>query len=432
MERDVNGLNARDSETGPPRYQKDSRQGWSVIGAAFIGMLLSVGVLVLYSFGVLTSSMSKEFEWTGVERSTLFLAFSLSSTIAGPVWGGIADRIGSHRVALVSSGLLCLGFVCLGIVHNSLLLTQLLFAFLGIFGSGTLPAVYSSVVVGWFDRHRGLALGITMTGVGAGAAIIPSVAAAIDAAANWRWICFSFAGMIAVFSIPAAGLFLREYPKDKDLGAASVSANWRTVVAGVLTQTRTYILALYAFVLGAIVIAGVTNFVPLLQSRGLTLTEAASYQSLLGVSLIAGRLITGALIDRIFAPYVMTAILCVTAAGFGILSQANSPVAFVIAAVGIGLAIGGEIDFLGYMVSRYFNRAMFTTIFAFLFAIHSLGASGGPVLFGWLVECSGGYSLPLLSAAGLSLFLAGLMLALPGYAKIESRDHQHDKRERDA
>ena len=80
---------------------KDSRQGWGVVCAAFVGLLCSVGVLVVYSFGVLVSSMAQDFGWDPVQRSTLFVAFSLSGTVAGPVWGVIADRAGRDRKSVV-------------------------------------------------------------------------------------------------------------------------------------------------------------------------------------------------------------------------------------------------------------------------------------------------------------------------------------------
>ena len=43
--------------------EMDSKKGWKVVFAAFWGLLLSVGVLVVYSYGVLISAMSAEFGW---------------------------------------------------------------------------------------------------------------------------------------------------------------------------------------------------------------------------------------------------------------------------------------------------------------------------------------------------------------------------------
>src|SRR5205814_6134704 len=126
-------------------------------------------------------------------------------------------------------------------------------------------------------------------------------------------------------------------------------------------------------------------------------------------------LIGGGVLDRVFAPRVITVVLLVTSTGFFVLQQANSPAAYLIAAVGIGMAVGTEIDFLAFIVSRYYERAAFTTIFALFFAIYSLGATAGPPLFAWMLQASGAYGLGLQVLAGVTFLLRLLMFTLPRY-----------------
>jgi MFS family permease len=393
---------------------KDSWQGWTVVGAAFVGMLLSVGVLVVYSFGVLTSSMAAEFGWSNVQRTGLFVSFSLCTTLGGPVWGTIADRVGPRRVAIVSSMLLATSFAALAAVPNDLLLVHLAFAALALLGSGTLPAAYASLVVGWFDRRRGLALGIAMIGVGVGAAAVPPIAAKIISLYGWRAVCLAYIAVILLVSLPCAALFLRSHPEQRGR-RAKAGLPIGSVVATAMKQHRTWVLAAFAFMTGGVLLAGVTNFVPLLQSRGESLVQAAQYQSVLGISLIVGRLVGGALLDRIFAPRVVTAILLLTAIGFLVLREANAPAAYILAAIGIGMAIGLEIDFLAFIVSRYYERTAFATIFALLFAMYALGAAAGPALFAWSVQASAGYGTALLACSLITLVMSLLMFALPRY-----------------
>jgi MFS family permease len=187
------------------------------------------------------------------------------------------------------------------------------------------------------------------------------------------------------------------------------------MVAAAMTQYRTWVLVGFAFMTGGVLLASVTNFVPLLQSRGESLVHAAQYQSVLGVSLILGRLVGGALLDRVFAPRVVTAILLVTATGFLVLRGANTPAAYILAAIGIGIAIGLEIDFLAFIVSRYYDRKAFATIFALFFAMYALGAAAGPALFAWSVQVSAGYGSALLACSLVMLVMSLLMFSLPRY-----------------
>jgi len=393
---------------------KDSSRGWAVVAGAFIALLFSVGVLIVYSFGVLSTAIVTEFGWTNIQRSTLFVAFSICSVIAGPVWGAVADRAGARRVAIVSAVLLMLCFLALSGLPNNLVIAHAAFAAIGLFGAGTLPPTYACLVVGWFDRHRGLALGLTMIGVGAGATALPPIAAMIVTSYGWRELCIAYSLMVLIISIPCAVLLLRAHP-EQTMQQKKAGQPVMVTVKSAARQYRTWALGIFALITGCILVASVTNFVPLLQSRGETLVDAAKYQSIMGLSLIAGRLVGGALLDRIFAPRVVTAILLVTALGFFILNQANSSMAYVLAAVGIGLAIGLEIDFLAFIASRYYDRAAFTTIFALFFAVYSLGATAGPPLFAWFLQTTGGYSFGLLTSSVLMLILSLTMFTLPRY-----------------
>lgn len=133
------------------------------------------------------------------------------------------------------------------------------------------------------------------------------------------------------------------------------------------------------------------------------------------MSLIVGRVIIGGLIDRIFAPRVMMAVLCVTAIGFFAMYHATSPLAYVLSAAGIGLAIGAEMDFIAFLVSRYYVKAAFGTLFALLFSAYALGASFGPLLVAWLATTLGSYQPGLLLLAGLTVLLMLSTLLLPRY-----------------
>lgn len=393
----------------------DSARGWRVVGAAFFGLLLSVGVVVVYSFGVLISAMSAEFGWGRVEAATLFAAFSLSATLGGLLWGTLADRVGGRPTVLVSSALLAVSFLTLAAMPGDLVATHLLFIGIGLLGSGTLPPTFASVIVGWFDRRRGLALGVAMTGVGAGAALLPPIAAALVTGFGWRQTYVFLALAVLLLMMPVTYLFLHPNPQASAQRGAGGAAR-RQAMTAALKERKAWILAIFALLTGGILVNGVTTFVPLLESRGETLTEAARYQAVLGISLILGRVLIGGLIDRVFAPLVMMGVLFATFAGFLALHEAMSPLAYLLAAAGIGLAVGAEVDFLGYMVSRYFPPAAFATIFAAMFSMYALGASLAPLVFGWLAQSSGGYGDGILISAGLTLLLALSMLMLPRYA----------------
>ncbi len=83
------------------------------------------------------------------------------------------------------------------------------YAALGVATSGITPVSYCAIVTRWFDRYRGLALGVMMLGLGLGALIIPILAQHLTAAFGWR-SSFELAGAATlVITVPAITLFLR-------------------------------------------------------------------------------------------------------------------------------------------------------------------------------------------------------------------------------
>lgn len=395
----------------------DSRQGWSVVAAAFLGMFLSMGVLVAYSFGVLAPAMAEDLGFSPARIPSIFMVFSLTCVVSGPVWGALTDRFGARPITMISSMLMAVLFCALTMLPRNIASAYAAFAAIGILAAGTLPAAYATIVVGWFDKRRGLALGVTMMGIGAGAAVVPPLSAFLLADYGWRSTYLFYGLVIALVCVPILLVFLKPNPSATlELGSSKAPPRVEIVKAAAKVPT-TWVLVFFAFLMGLVLIGSVTSFVPMLQAQGMTRTQAAGYQSILGIALIAGRFIIGGLIDRFFAPRVMMAVLCITIIGFISMSYANSPMAYALSAAGVGLAVGAEIDFLGFLVSRYYARGAFATLFAVLFSIHTLGAGFGASLIALLASKFGSYQPALLVLAALAGLLALSTLLLPRYGK---------------
>lgn len=107
---------------------------------------------------------------------------------------------------------------------------------------------------------------------------------------------------------------------------------------------------------------------------------AAAAQSTVFLGLVVGRLVTGWLMDRFFAPRVALAFLLASLAGIAALATgASGPTAFLAAAL-IGLAAGAEVDVIACLTSRYFGLHQYSRIYGTYCAVYSLGGGIGPVL----------------------------------------------------
>jgi MFS family permease len=146
--------------------------GWWIVLTAAIGLLLGYGSIVVFSFGVFVKSLVKEFHSSRTQISLAFTFANVMFSVSSPLAGRLVDRFGARRVILPAS--LAFGFLLISFKFISTSLWQLYVIFLALgFISGFVQAPYLKVVSNWFDRRRGLALGLTMAGVATGAMVMP-------------------------------------------------------------------------------------------------------------------------------------------------------------------------------------------------------------------------------------------------------------------
>jgi MFS family permease len=155
----------------------------------------------------------------------------------------------------------------------------------------------------------------------------------------------------------------------------------------------------------------------MLTDRGGSSQAAALAASLLGGAVIPGRVASGYLVDRFFAPYVAVCFFC--SAGLGILlfwSGMAGSMMFV-AAFLVGLGMGAEGELIAYLVSRYFGLLAFSEIYAYALISFTLGGIIGPLLMGVGFDRTGSYRL-VLGAFVLATLMGACLMALLGPYRV--------------
>jgi MFS family permease len=122
----------------------------------------------------------------------------------------------------------------------------------------------------------------------------------------------------------------------------------------------------------------------------------------------------GLLVDRFFAPRIASAVLLFAAAAFVALAFAGTALAPV-AAIGIGLALGAEVDVIGYLTSRYYGLVHYSGMFGVFYAVFTLGLGASPLLIAWLRAATGSYLVALVVSAGLLVGASALLLTSPRF-----------------
>jgi predicted MFS family arabinose efflux permease len=360
------------------------------------------------------------------DRGTASFALSfgeLLGAVTVPVLGVMMDRWGIRRVALpgIVGFAACLGL--LGLTPHSLPIFVVLFTMVSIAGAIQTPLGYTKAIAAWFDRRRGLALGVALAGVGLGGMFVPQIAQALIASIGWRGAYACLGVLVLVIAVPAVGLWIREpLPGEGEHHAARSAGGMPGMTAREAVRTGRFWLLAVAFFLVAMALLGSSgHVVPLLTDRGLSPAVATATFGLFGLATLIGRVVTGYLADRIFAPYVAAVFWFAPVAGFALL-MSGTGVLPALGVLSIGLGLGGEVDMLAFLNSRYFGQRAFGQLYGYFFMSFALGGACGRFLGGYIFDLAGSYG-PALIGAAVSLVAAVVLLTRLG-AYVYPVEHQ--------
>jgi MFS family permease len=140
--------------------------------------------------------------------------------------------------------------------------------------------------------------------------------------------------------------------------------------------------------------------VPMLTDGGMSPAQAGGTAALLGLTSIAGRLVTGFLLDRVPPLLVTGGVFLAGALGVAVLGL-GGPAFAVVGALIVGLTVGAEVDLMAFLIGRHFPRVSYGQFYGAIYAVFLMGGAIGPALSGYMQQASGSYRLSLLTAAAL-------------------------------
>jgi MFS family permease len=393
--------------------------GWVVVASCFGILLVAYGIQ--FSYGVFLPAMAAE---TGWDRTSLSLAFSIYVFVysaLGAASGWCTDRSGPRMVVTIGGVLLGGGLLLTSRVDA---LWQLYLA-LGLIAALGMSAIYvpcNATVVRWFAWRRGFALGLAASGQGFGNLLVPPLAAVLVAAYGWR-ATYLLLGLVGAPLIVLCASRLVRDPEHLGLradGGAPIAADTRaarpaepvwTLAAARRTRALWLLTAMYTMTF-LVVFLPMVHVVPFALDLGIAPVRAALALSLIGAGSLAGRLVSGAISDRLGRlPTVGTALSLQALAFLGFLSSTGIGLLYPSALL-FGFAYGGSSILLPAIVGDFFGRLAIGTILGFVWAIAASAAAFGPVVAGYLYDLTGSYGGAFALSAVLNLAAAGLVLFL--------------------
>jgi sugar phosphate permease len=402
--------------------------GWQIVAAAVVGSAFSPATLVNVPFGLFVTELQHSFGWSRAQITAGQSLFLVLLVISLPLAGRLVDRAGARRVAIPSILLYGTALASLALLHRSPLQFYLMYGLIAVLGAGAQSLTFIRVISAWFDRRRGLVIGICMAGFGLGYLAVPVITEALIARGGWR-AAYAGLGALAVGgTLPVVALWLRDTPQELgwpvDGEESSMPATSRVALVGSslreAAKSRDLWLLAASFLLMSFALNGVqSQLVPLLTDRGMAAATAAVMLSAIGVGSFPGRLIIGFTIDRVYAPWVALGCYAASAIAVIMLLDGPSTAAVFACAVAVGVGLGAENDVLGYLAGRYFGLRCFGQIYGALLGVYLVGAALGGIVSARIRDASGSYNGALRVDVAAMLAACGLLLLLRRYDRGE-------------
>jgi len=395
--------------------------GWVVLASLSVCSFVMMGTHT--SFGVFFKSFESTFDLTRAATSAILSGRMALSCVFAYMGGWAIDRYGPKIVFSI------MGFF----IGCSLILTAhatsawhlfITYSLLLAIGAGASYPVVTSTVLRWFDRKRGLALGIAGSGNGLGTALVAPFAAFLIDSFKWRNTLMILGGTAWLVILPAAQL-LKKDPSQMGIlpdGASPINhtAMFRQGTISPqkasplpIFQTPNFWSFLSIWLLMAFCsMFVVTHIVPHAIDLGFSAIESATILSLTGTAMIAGRFVSGIVTDKISAKAVAITCSLLQCIAFLWLVWAQKLWMLYLFGLVHGFTWGGFGTAITVLIGRSSGLYDIGKVLGALEIGIFIGATIAPFLGGLIFDVSNSYSLAFLIMAGTILIRILLVLRI--------------------
>jgi len=388
-----------------------------------MGVICASNVLPYYSIGALVVPVTEEFGWTRAQFQAAILFSSGLGALTSPLVGWAIDRYGARRVALPSVIGLGFGFFLAATMQGQLWMLFMAYGAMALLGAGTIPVSWTRAIATSFFSRRGLALGLTLTGTGICASVIPHLTVWMTSEFGWRGAYVGLGLVPMLLAFPVLFFMFKPVEISRLADKGEVAARQTGKTLGEAARDYRFWALLFSILFAYMGFSGIgPNLFPSMTDDGFSRSEAATIQSIFGGSIIVGRVLVGYTLDRVWAPGVAAVALLMPAIGTWVLFGDQTLVMAAVATFLIGFAAGAELDLMAFLAARYFGLKHYQ-IYSVLYATLAVCSGTAPMLFATVFDKTASYDIGFMVASGLFIVSTVLILFMGRYPKEYAGEH---------
>ena len=394
--------------------------GWVVLGAATVGMVISIpGQTVGVS--VFLDSIIADL---GLGRSAVSGAYTVGTLLGAlslPLVGRYIDRYGPQRSVTAIAVLFAIACAVMSLAQGlvTLLIGFILIRGLG-FGALGLVSIHSINI--WFVRRRGLAVGLAGLGFAAATSVFPLGIELLISKIGWRWSYAALGLVVAGVMVPVGAGFFRHRP---ELYGVLPDTHTPTVKDAARIPERHYKLgearrtitfSLYiggGFLAGAVGTALLFHHFSIIAENGLGRSEAATMFVAYGIFFASANLLIAFLVDWVPPRFLLSFALVLMAAAMLGATRVLTLGAVLGYGVVLGSMVGASIALQSTVYAHYFGRIHLGALKGFARAVTAVGTAVGPLVLALGFDAAGSYRPILTYTAAIPILMAVVAPFLP-------------------
>lgn len=411
-----------------PKYNKISIQcyikksyfyGWVIV--ILSTFLFAIFAWIFYSYGIFFKPIASDFGWNRAATSGVFSLFLIAQGVFGVIMGWFADKYGPSKV-MALCGLLIASGLILSSQINSLWQYYLSYGIIVGIGIGGVWPVLTGTTARWFDKRRGLALGIITSGIGLGTLVFLPLTERLVFNLGWSQ-AYIIIGVSVLIVISLCSPALRR-PPNKIMGIEGVVAkpnsekvisrnrevnqqnpSSKFIFSNIFKTKQLWLLILIYCLFDFSLLMVMVHLVNYATDMNVNPLIAATFLSVVGLSSLTGRLGMGTISDKIGSTNTLVICCLGLLLSLILLIFTDDIGMFYVFSVIFGFAYGGEVTLMAALVSRFFGLASIAAVIGIVGLGSATGGAVGSWLAGSVFDITRSYQISFITATVAS-FLA--------------------------
>lgn len=303
--------------------QRKLHYGWIICVLAVFTMFCTMG-LSSNTFSIYINAFIEENGFTKAQGATLPTIRCVASLVGTMICGIYYDKLNMRKGLALSVSMIGIAFLIYSQAHTlPVFYVGAFIAGLG-YGLGTMVPV-TMLINRWFAAKQGFVLGIVSAGTGVATIICPPMITAGLAAGGVALAASVEGALILVYAVLML-LLLRNNPSDKGIlpyGAETAGDLTETASAAAepastskLPKHLEKVVLLAPFLIGIVTAPNAESLAVHLSTAGLDAATVSFGVSVFGIAMTIGKLVYGAMADRIGIFYTNMIFSCILTGGF--------------------------------------------------------------------------------------------------------------------